>query len=258
MDWEKAAAAIRSANGLDSGNIYQNYANAGVINASPAQFVGKQESIQADIDEKQRQEAIQASQAKQKLDDQREADKADPGKAYMKLGEDGKYRYYNGAGEALNINQFSLLTGKRPDEILADSENPEDQKFVQDYNTMRTFTQAWVNGDNDTLKRLRASDPAKYEQILKTYKSPAEMVNAFRGYYSDYYGNTAGAQEKSNRFTGNNFNPKFDFSPDKTDVKGKAVANLLASSSLDQTLNPNVAQKPTSNGWWDKNAPFSG
>ncbi len=245
MDWEKAAAAIRGANGLDSGNMYQNYANAGVINASPAQFVGRQESIQADIDEKQRQ----AAAAKKKLDDQRENDRTDPSKAYMKLGEDGKYRYYNGVGDQMNINQFSLLTGKRPDELLQDSENPADQKFVQDYQTMKMFANAWVNGDNDTLKRLRASDPEKYNEMVTKYKSPAEMVSAFRNYYSDYYGNTQGAngQEKS-RFTSGNFNPKFDFTPDKTDTAGKAVAKLMSDSTLDQTLSPMNRNTPEDPG----------
>lgn len=256
MDWEQAAAAIRGANGLDSGNIYQNYANAGVINASPAQFVGRQKSIQADVEEKQRQEAIQAEQAKQKLDAQREADKTDPSKAYMKLGEDGKYRYYNGTGEQLNINQFSLLTGKRPDEILADSENPADQKFVQDYQTMKTFANAWVNGDNDTLKRLRASDPEKYNELITKYKSPAEMVSAFRNYYSDYYGNTTNANnEKAAAFTSGNFNPKFDFSPSANDAKGKAVANLMAGSTLQQTLSPQK-ETATDPGFWN-NAGYS-
>ncbi len=247
MDWEKAAAAIRGANGLDSGNMYQNYANAGVINASPAQFVGRQESIQADIDEKQRQEAA----AKKKLDDQRENDRTDPSKAYMKLGEDGKYRYYNGVGDQMNINQFSLLTGKRPDELLQDSENPADQKFVQDYQTMKMFANAWVNGDNDTLKRLRASDPEKYNEMITKYKSPDEMVSAFRNYYSDYYGNTQDANNQSQaRFTSVNFNPKFDFSPDKTDASGKAVAKLMGGSTLDQTLSPTQVA-PNDPGFWN-------
>ena len=55
--WEQWASNIRQANGLDSGNIYQNYANAGVINAAPATATAARAGIQAQIDETNRREA---------------------------------------------------------------------------------------------------------------------------------------------------------------------------------------------------------
>lgn len=231
-EWERYARAIEGSSGTDSGNIYQNYANAGVINASPAQFTGRKAAVQAQNEETQRREGAQAAAAKQKLDEQRENDKVDPSKAYMKLGEDGKYRYYNGVGEQMNINQFSLLTGKRPDEILADSENPADQKFVSDYQTMKQFANAWVNGDNATLQKFREADPEKYNQLISTYKTPADMVSGFRQYYSDYYGNTSTNQEKAPRFGMSSVSAIGD------DPRGKAVKAAVGSSSLDQTLAP--------------------
>lgn len=230
--WEQFARNIEGANGLNSGNIYRNYASAGVINAAPAQVTGKKAQIQAQIDETNRRESASAAAAKQKLDDQREADAADPSKAYMQLGEDGKYRYYNGTGKQMNINQFSLLTGKRPDEILADSENPADQKFVSDYQTMKQFANAWVNGDNDTLKKFREADPEKYNQLISNYKSPAEMVAGFRNYYSDYYGNTSENQKDAARFSMSSVAAVGD------DAKGKVIKNGIGGSNLQQTLTP--------------------
>lgn len=247
MDWEKAAAAIRSANGLDSGNIYQNYANAGVINASPAQFTGKKMAIQADNEERARKENIQIEQARKKQEKDYEDLKNDPSKAYMQLGEDGRYKYFNGAGQMMNINQFSLLTGKRPDEILADSENPEDQKFVSDYQTMKAFANAWVNGDNETLKKFREADPEKYNQLISTYKSPAEMVKGFRDYYSDYYGDKAGQgnQNGANRFS------MSSIAGVGGDAKGKQQQAALDASTLQQTLTPiNYNEQPQNPGFW--------
>ena len=244
MDWEAAAAAIRGANGLDSGNIYQNYANAGVINAAPAQFVGRQKAIQADNEERARKESIAIEQKKKAMEDDFEASKKDPGKAYMELGEDGRYKYFNGAGEMLNINQFSLLTGKRPDEILADSENPDDQKFVSDYQTMKQFASAWVNGDNETLQKFRQADPEKYNQLVSTYKTPGEMVKGFRDYYSDYYGSTNGDQSKADRFS---MSSKAGIGDDP---KGKALKAVVGASPLDQTLAPiNMQEQPKDPGF---------
>lgn len=233
-EWEQYAQAIRGSSGIDSGNIYQNYANAGVINASPAQFAGREAAIRADNEERARKENLAIEQKKKAMEEEFEASKKDPSKAYMELGEDGRYRYYNGAGEMLNINQFSLLTGKRPDEILADSENPADQKFVSDYKTMKEFANAWVNGDNATLQKFREADPEKYNQLISTYKTPAEMVKGFRDYYTDYYGEKAGtgAQDKADRFGLSSKNAIGD------DTKGKALRTSVTGSTLDQTLAP--------------------
>jgi len=239
--FDEWAKNITDANGLGSDNIYANYANAGVMNASPEQITGNKMAVQATIDENNRQAAI----ARQKLIDQHEIDKLDPGKAQMRLNEDGSYSYYNGAGEKLNINQFSLLTGKRPDEILADSENPKDQKFVADYKTMKTFANAWVNGDNQTLQQLREADPEKFNQLISTYKSPSDMVSAFRDYYSDYYGKNAG-QNKQDTAT-----PSFSMQnvaglPDN--AEGKALASRLSGSPLSQTLAPVNTPVPKQGG----------
>lgn len=235
--WDEWANNIAAASGLNSGNIYQNYANAGVVDASPAAVTGKKAAIQADIDERRRKENLAIEQERKEAEEQYEEDKKDPSKAYMELGEDGRYRFFNGAGQMLNINDFSLLTGKRPDEILADSENPYDQKFVSDYKTMRDFASAWVNGDNETLQKFRMADPEKYNELISKYKSPAEMVSAFRDYYSDYYGNTAGANEQTPRFSISSIygGPGDD---NRAGIQGKALQQQLAGSSLEQTLSP--------------------
>lgn len=251
-EWEKYARAIEGANGLNSGNIYQNYANAGVIDASGAKSTGKKAAIQASIDETRRREGIEAANKRKAIEEQREADKTDPSKAYMKLGDDGKYRYYNGNGEALNINQFSLLTGKRPDEILADSENPADQKFVSDYQTMKQFANAWVNGDNETLKKFREADPEKYNQLISTYKSPAEMVAGFRNYYSDYYGNTEDKQTDAAKFSLSSVAGVGD------DPRGKALKGALAGSDLKTTLTPIDMNIPKEPDFWGKTKDTAG
>lgn len=212
------------------GNMYDKY-NAFKIDASPAQFAGKHAAIQANNDDiaranaKAQADAEAAQAAKRAEDDQ---------KAVMRLKPDGHgYDFFTGTGKPININQFSMMTGKRPDEILANSDDPRDQKFVNDYKTMSQFAGAWINGDNKTLQKLREADPKKFNDLIKTYKSPRDMVDGFTSYYSDYYGGTQGKQDKAQPFSYSK-NP----TGPANDPTGKAIANRIAGSPLSQTLSP--------------------
>ena len=257
--WEQWANNIRQASGLASGNIYQNYANAGTINASPAAITGRKAAIQADIEETQRKEGIAAGEKKRQLEEERKLEAEDPSKAQMKLRPDGMgYNFFDGAGNQININQFSMLTGKRPDEILADSANPRDQQFVRDYNAMREISNAWVNGDTETLARYRQADPEKFNELVSKYKSPAEMVGAFTSYYSDYYGN-AQSQDRGRFSPGDPRSGDNVYGPNRSmsiidPISGK---RNLGPATLEQTMTPVLPTQPQGN-WFEKINPFSG
>lgn len=231
--FDEWAKNILAANGGNSGNIYASY-NASKVNASPASATGRKAAVQANIDETQRQEAAAYEQKKSAIEQDKKDAATNPGKARMVMRADRSgYDYYDGAGNPMNINQFSLLTGKRPDEILADSDNPRDQKFVQDYKVMRDLSNAWVNGDKDTLAKYRASDPQKFNQLISQYKKPQDMVRGFMDYYTDYYGNTQGKNQNT---------PVF--SPQNLTTPDKPTALRLGGATLDQTLTPTNTPKP--------------
>lgn len=260
--WEQWAKNIAGASGFDSGNIYQNYATAGVVDAAPEAITGKKAAIDADIQERARKEGIAAAEAKRQLEEERKKEAEDPSKAQMKLRPDGLgYNFFDGAGKQIGINQFSMITGKRPDEILADSANPRDQKFVQDYRAMREISNAWVNGDTETLAKYRQADPAKFNELVTKYKSPGEMVGAFTQFYSDYYGNTQGRQDEGTpRFSpGDPRGGESVYGPDRSvslmdPTNGK---RNLGAASFEQTLQPVEFQQPQGN-WFQKLNPFSG
>lgn len=264
--WDEWAKNITGAAGADSGNIYQNYANLGVVNAAPQQSAGRKAVIQADIDDRKRREDAAIGEAKKGLDDQYEKDKTDPGKAKMVMRPDRSgYDFYNGAGERLNINDFSLLVGKRPDELLADSDNPRDQKFVSDYNTMRTLSNAWVNGDTETLAKYRQADPAKFNELVTKYKNPSDMVRGFMDYYTDYYSTSNNKQTADTpRFSpgdprGGESVYGQDRSVSLTDPYNSKV--MLGAPNLQQTLTPVTTMKPEKpggiGGWFEDKNPWS-
>lgn len=230
------ATAINAAQGTDSSNIYQNYARAGSTpDASSAAVAGKKAAFDATNEEAARQAALAAK----KVDLEQQLSAKDPSKAKMALNQDGSYSYYDGNGGKLSLNQYSLLTGQTPADILKNSDRPEDQKFVNDYNTMHAFASAWVNGDNATLQKMREADPEKFNSLISTYKTPADMVNAFRNYYSDYYGSTTNTQKQDT--------PAFSLqnvAGAGTDTAGKAIQSTIDGSPLSQTLAPTTLTPP--------------
>jgi len=229
--FDEFAKNILGANKGDSGNIYQNYAASG-MDASSAKYAGNQASAQASIDEQERQQAAERAKAAAAMAAEADANAKDPNKATMEMKPDHSgYFFRDGMGKELNINQFSLLTGKRPDELLADSDNPRDQKFVQDYKTMKDISSAWVNGDTATLQKYRAADPDKFNTLVSQYKKPADMVQGFMKYYSDYYGDTTGKTTANSAA----------FSPGNVTGPSKPEQKLLAPTSLSQTLAPRPA-----------------
>lgn len=242
--WQQWADNITAANGTNSGNIYRNYARAkSGIEAAPEASVAPKAVVQAKIDDINKSNADAAA----KLEAQRQQDATNPNKAQMVLLPNNQgYAFYDGTGKQININQFSLLTGKRPDEILGDSPVAKDQKFVQDYKTLMALSNAWVNGDTQTLDKLRAADPNKFNSLISSYKTPADMVNAFTKHWSDYYG-TNNQQDNTNS----------SFGPQQINTPDKQQSQQLATGSLGQVLTPQPTGPPNES-FWDKLNPWSG
>lgn len=232
--YEEFAKNLSAANDLGSSNIYQNYARAGRINMSPNAVAGGKARAEVTVDA-----AKKENEAKKKAN----------ARAVLLPNNEG-YAFLDGDGNRIGINQFSMLTGQRPDQILKDSPAPKDQKFVQDYNTMTTFTNAWVNGDQETLAKMRAADPEKFNQLISNYKSPGEVVKAFTDYWSDYYRPGEPKQDSAT--------PSFSPRPTQQPID-EQTANVLASSSLDQILTPMTnMQPPRPLQGFEKVNPFAG
>lgn len=221
---------------MDPNNIYANYATALHGDPSdPNQFAGN------------------VAQAKGKIDDIVQSNAAtadDPSKAKQVLLPNNQgYAFYDGAGKQISINDYSLLTGKRPDELLADSASPKDQKFVQDYKTLMEFTSAWVNGDKDTLTKLKASDPDQFNNLVKNYKSPSDVINAFTQHWSDYYNPAPNANSQST--SSSNFAPSANLN-----IPGSKNLGVLDQTPLSSVLSGNspapVAEPTVKAHIWDK------
>jgi hypothetical protein len=227
---------ITDSSGANSGNIYQDAARLGHVDSTQASAAGNEAAGQAKIDAIKRENANAAK---------------DPNKARMILLPNNQgYAFYDGTGKRISINDFSLITGKRPDEILGDSPNPVDQKFVNDYKTLTGFTNAWVNGDKQTLAKMREADPQTFNNLISNYKSPGDVIKAFTQHWSNYYSPNTSGQGQSSATPA--------FAPQPLNAPDKTTAAALEGGPLSQVLTPFNSAAPTKPNLIESLNPFSG
>lgn len=139
------------------------------------------------------QQEKEAAEAARQAAMQKIKDKLDPSKYRAeKDREDGGYSFYDPDGNQIGIDRFSAVTGVDPAKILANSDNPFDLQYVNDYNNTRDLVTAIQNGDVDTINAFRAEnknlDQMKPEDLMR------ELIRKYphiygNGQYKDSYKN---------------------------------------------------------------------
>lgn len=228
QDWTNQLVGEEGAN---SGNIFQNAARLGNANASQSSVAGNVAQTNENIDQVKQSNASAAAAAA-----------SDPSKAKMVLQPNNQgYAFYDGTGKQISINQYSLLVGKTPAQLLQDSPNPADQQFVSDYNTLKSFTNAWANGDTQTLAKMKASDPQQFNNLVGTYKTPAALISAFTQHYSNYYSPSISSNQNPQ---GSDFISPSLQSNNLISLP-KQLGATLGGAPLNQILNTNVKGAPS-------------
>lgn len=236
-EWEKNIIGA-TGGATPEERFYADQVDTGVGSA-----LGRSSVIQGQQDEAARRQAFDLARAAEADRANQIEDKLDPSKARMVPKEDGGYEFYDGSGEKINVFRFSRITGARPDEILKDSYNPRDQQFVQDYSTLRQFTSAWANGDNETLAKMRAADPDTFNRLVTEYKSPSEVIAAFQNQYQEYFSDAAPPSQTQPR--DNNF-----LMTNKVPYDNDTINALISSTTSQSTLTPTMRERePEGNIW---------
>lgn len=205
-----------------------------------------QAKIQQTNDDEQKRYAAAAAAAAREAEATRiktRMDEVDPKNFKMEPADDGGYNFYDGAGKQIDIGTFARATGARPNELLKDSQNPNDQKFVRDFEIVQTIANAMVNGDKDTIGTMRSQymytgedgkpvDPIG--SLLEKYKSktPSDMMSDFRNHWGAMYGgtNSTDGAGKTNRVIGEPMRQANQLSKEET--------GAIAGSNWDQITAP--------------------
>ena len=194
-----AAAAASQANlggspngsGQDIVNL-QNLAQLQFRAGSAGNAVGAfSASAKADADKKEAE--ARAAAAAQDAEDKKKdnydkilAAYTDPKNYQQKINDAGGYDFYDPLGNKISVQAYSKATGKQIPDVLKDSQDQNDQRFVSDYKDLLEYGRA-LAGNDDSVKKFR--DDKKYAGFLEKYKdkSYADVVNDFRTSYAGYF-----------------------------------------------------------------------
>lgn len=139
---------------------------APVIHAASNALVNQS---QMNLDEQKKQAAAAEQRAK---------DLADP-KNYQKIPRsDGGFGFYDPSGKEISAHDYALIVGTTVDKVLADSQNPIDLSFREDYNNLRDYMTAVQNNDKKAIDAIQNANPS-----LKDIKDPHELMNKFMQAY---------------------------------------------------------------------------
>lgn len=182
--------------GITGGDTNAGTGNAVVDNFAKSAFVdvlNKQGTglgnLAGEVDRQERE----AADAARKAQMQKIQDKLDPNKYQARKDRpDGGYSFYDPDGNLIDIKRYSQVTGLNPAKILADSDNPFDRQYVNDYSNTRDLITAVQNGDTDTINSFKAENQnigaMKPEDIMR------ELIRRYPhiyggGKYADSYKN---------------------------------------------------------------------
>lgn len=144
------------------------------------------QSYNTDVTIANQKQAAEAEVQRLKEEAQRIADSADANKYTLQKKADGGYDFFDPEGNQVDIATYAAKTGKKPSDILKDSENPIDIQYREDYKNLQDLLTAVVNNDTEALDSYRQKAEAEGIPDI-TKQKPQDVIDAFKAYYKRYY-----------------------------------------------------------------------
>lgn len=123
-----------------------------------------------------------------------EEDMSDFSKYKQVQKDDGGYDFFDPLGNQVDIATLSQRTGKRPAEIVQDSQNPIDQQYLQDYTRLKDYGQAFYDsakGDKAAIKIIEQynQQDKNLKKLFDEFgnKSPDEYLGKVRDLFFNHY-----------------------------------------------------------------------
>lgn len=150
---------------------------------------------------------------------QKEKDLSDPSKYQQIPKDDGGYTFLDPSGKEISAFQYARVTQQDPTKVLAQSQNPIDQGFVNDYNNLQDFLTAVRNNDTKAI-----DDTIKANPDLNNYKKDIPgLIDRFKQHYPTVFGGTQNGNQSVNS----------SYIPNRK-VAGDAFGSLGSSGAIGQ------------------------
>jgi hypothetical protein len=105
---------------------------------------------------------------------------------------DGGFAFFDPDGNEVSAYDYANALDKNPSEVLADSENPIDLGYQQDYKNLQDYINSKLNAKFDEKSRTKAE---KIEQQIRdnygidvNKMKPEELIERFKQAYPTVYG----------------------------------------------------------------------
>jgi hypothetical protein len=125
---------------------------------------------------------------------QQEKDMLDPSKYQRVPAQDGGYNFIAPNGQPISANDYSRITGQSLDKVLANSQNPIDTSFQQDYKNLQSYINGKIASKGDPnsagAKQAKAiEDKVQQQYGIDLHKANIQdVMNAFQAAYPTVFG----------------------------------------------------------------------
>jgi len=110
--------------------------------------------------------------------------------------DDGGFGFYDGEGNEMSAYEYAIATGKKPSDILTDSENPIDIGYLSDYKNLQKFLSHYQNKDYSEKDKIEVENTVREQPELKRFVDSNDLtglIDRFKQAYPTVYGgNKAG------------------------------------------------------------------
>lgn len=131
------------------------------------------------------QEQVKAAAAAAAVAKQKQADLSNISAYKIVQKPNGGYDFFQPDGKQVDIATVSQATGTPPSKLVADSQNPIDIQYRNDYNNLQKYVDAVLSKDTKTIKEFQSSEPA-----LQQYNDQGgihRLIQNFQQSYQRYY-----------------------------------------------------------------------
>lgn len=118
----------------------------------------------------------------------------DPSKYQQVPKSDGGYEFIDPSGKGISAFAYARATGKSPDKILSQSQNPIDIGFVQDYKNLQEFINDMVNNDKEKIDIALKANP----ELGKYKKDIPGLIDRFKQHYPTVFGGNQNGNQPTN------------------------------------------------------------
>lgn len=185
MDPAAGYEQLRAATMASQGTANPLGASPQIAKLYDSTFALQPKQQQAVVDSAQAEQQVEQQKIAQKAAIEKQAKLADIKEYKFVKKEDGGYDFFDPDGQQVDIATLSQRTGKKAAEIIADSENPIDIQYREDFKNLEEFMNAVLTRDKKKVEQFKAAAPelAKYNDR----GGISRLIEDFKKSYERYY-----------------------------------------------------------------------